>query len=89
MFDKLFRTVSWALEYGSMAMVEHDKGRVNAISGKRSKKLEIAGRIKPDQCFSAPQMGSTKKRPQISPDPLMRGWPQSKEIYFLSSPRVW
>jgi hypothetical protein len=66
-----------------MAVVEHDNGRVTTISGNHSEKLKIAGRIELDQCFLAPQMGSTKKRPQNSPDPLTRGWSQSRK--FISS----
>ena len=65
------RTASWAPEYGGMAVVEHDKGRVAAISGNNSEKLKIAARIELDQCLSAPQMGSTKKRPQTSDEGLV------------------
>jgi hypothetical protein len=79
------RTASWALEYGGMAVVERNKGRITAISGNHSEKLKIAGRIELDQCFSAPQMGSTKKLHRPSDEGLFT----IQEIYFLSSPRVW
>jgi hypothetical protein len=43
--------------------VPEDAGMV-VIPGKQSEKLEIARRIEPDQCYSAPQMDSTNKEPQ-------------------------
>ena len=83
------RTVSWVLKYGGMGVVEHNKGCITAISGNHSEKLEITGRIKLDQCFSAPQMGSTKKQPQNSPDPLTRGSTQPGKFISSHHKRVW
>jgi hypothetical protein len=40
-----------AVEDGGMAVVEHGKGRVAAISENNSEKLKIAGRIELDQLY--------------------------------------